>query len=81
MTDILIPGKILEESGISLRDFMVDLAVYLYQRELMTMGQARKLAGLDQISFQKALAERGVFMHYGVEDLHEDLRNLKSVGL
>ena len=40
------------------------------------MGQARHLAGLDQISFQKELAKRDILIHYTEEDLNQDLRNL-----
>jgi len=81
MTDIIIPGKILDEAGLSRSEFLIDLAVYLYDKERLTMGQARKLAGLDQLAFQKALADRNVNIHYDVEDLHEDLRNLKQAGV
>ncbi len=81
MTDIVIPGKVLAEAGLSRSAFLIDLAVYLYDKERLTMGQARKLAALDQLAFQKALAERGVLIHYDVEDLHEDLHNLQQAGV
>lgn len=81
MTDIVIPGKVLAEAGLSRSEFLIDLAVYLYDKERLTMGQARKLAGLDQLAFQKALAERDVCIHYDEEDLHEDLYNLQQAGV
>lgn len=80
MTDIVIPGKVLAEAGLSRSEFLIDLAVYLYDKERLTMGQARKLAGLDQSAFQKALAERNVYIHYDERDLHEDLHNLQQAG-
>ncbi len=40
------------------------------------MGQARHLTGLDQISFQKELAKRDIYIHYTAEDLEKDLQNL-----
>ena len=40
------------------------------------MGKARRLAGLDLLSFQEELAKRDVHINYDVEDFHEDLRNL-----
>lgn len=80
MTDIVIPGKVLDEAGLSRSEFLIDFAVYLYDKERLTMGQARKLAGLDQLAFQKALAERNVCIHYDEHDLHEDLHNLQQAG-
>jgi len=41
------------------------------------MGQAKKLASLTQIEFQKELSKRGVFIKYEMEYLEKDLENLK----
>ena len=78
MSDLVIPAKVLAETGLSRNEFLIELAVYLYDKERLTMGQARKLAGLDQLTFQKALADRGFYIHYEVKDLHDDLRNLNE---
>lgn len=40
------------------------------------MGQAKKLSGLSQIEFQKAMADRGVYLNYDVEEFHKDLKTL-----
>jgi predicted HTH domain antitoxin len=81
MTDIVIPGKFLSETGVNRKEFLVDLAVYLYEKQRLTMGQSRKLANLDQLSFQKALKERGVYMHDDALDLYEDIKSLNDAGL
>ena len=52
--------------------------MHLYDTERLSMGQARNLAQLDQISFQKELSKRNVFLKYDVEDLELDLKNLES---
>ncbi|MFN7117731.1 MAG: UPF0175 family protein [Saprospiraceae bacterium] len=77
--DLVIPERVLEQAHIKAEDLRVDIAVYLYDKGRLTMGQARKLAGLDQLSFQKALAERDVYIRYTIEDLHTDLKNLESL--
>ena len=57
-------------------ELLVDLACYLYDKKRMSMGQARHLAGLDQISFQKELAKRDINIHYSEEGLKKGLENL-----
>jgi len=54
----------------------LEIAVYLYERKRLSMGQAKRLAGLGQIAFQQELAKRNVFINYEVEDFQKDLDNL-----
>lgn len=76
MSDLIIPADILQKAEINPEELLIDLAVYLYDKERLSIGQARRLVGLDLISFQHAMAKRDVFLHYDVEDLHADLKNL-----
>lgn len=69
----------MEELQISPSELRIDLAVYLYDKEKLTMGQAKKLAGLTQIEFQKELSKRGVYIKYDVKDLEKDLKNLSML--
>lgn len=52
---------------------MVELAVTLYERGLLTFGKARELAGMDRYEFGRLLGDRGVSRHYGEQELEEDL--------
>jgi len=36
---------------------------------------------MTQLKFQALLAEKGLYVHYDVEDLHEDVKNLQDLGL
>lgn len=76
MQDLIIPGKILEELQTTPDELLIELAVYLYDMEKLSMGRAKKLAGLTQIEFQKELAKRDVYIKYDIEDLETDLKNL-----
>ena len=76
MQDLIISGNILEGLKISPAEFMIDIAVYLYDKEKLSMGQAKKLAGLTQIEFQKELSKNGVLIKYDIEDFEKDLENL-----
>lgn len=73
---LIISDDTLSKAKLSADELLVDLACYLYDKKRMSMGQARHLAGLDQISFQKELAKREINIHYTEEDLEKDLKNL-----
>lgn len=80
MQDLIISGNILEDIQMSPSELMIDIAVYLYDKEKLTIGQAKKLANLTQIEFQKEISKRGVFIKYDVEDFEKDLQTLNTLG-
>ena len=79
MQDLIISGQILEELRLNPSELLIDLAVFLYDKEKLSMGQAKKLAGLTQIEFQKEMAKRGVYIKYDIADLERDLQNLNQL--
>lgn len=79
MQDFIIPATVLEQLNISPSKLKIDLAVYLYDKEQLSMGRAKKLAGLTQIEFQKELAKRNVYIKYDINDFEEDLATLKRL--
>lgn len=74
--DFVISNDILESAKITPQELALEIAVYLYEKNRLTLGQARRVANLDLISFQKELAKRDVFIHYETEDLLKDIQNL-----
>lgn len=79
MTDLIIPGNILEKVEMTPSQLLLEVAVFLYEKEKLSMGKARKLANMDLISFQRELAKRDVFIHYDIDDFHKDLENLEQL--
>ncbi len=73
---IVISDDLLRKANINEKEFLIDIAVYLYDKRRLSIGQAKKLSGLNQIEFQKALVERGVYLNYDVEEFHKDLKTL-----
>lgn len=80
MQDLIISGSVLEELQISPSELIIDLAIYLYDKEKISMGQAKKLAGLTQVEFQKEMSKRGVLIKYDIGDLEKDLDTLNEIG-
>jgi len=71
MEDLIISAKTLEQLKITPSELLIELAVHLYDTEKLSMGQAKKLAGLTQVDFQKELAKRDVYVKYDIEDLEQ----------
>jgi len=76
---ITIPDDIMLATRMSEDELRQEIAVMLFQREKLTMGQASRLADMDRLSFQHLLASRGIAMHYDVADFEEDLDTLREL--
>jgi predicted HTH domain antitoxin len=76
MGNLVIPESLLEQVKMSPAEFRLEMAVYLYQSERLSIGQARRLADLDLVSFQKELAKRNIYLHYDMDDLKADIQSL-----
>ena len=74
--DFIVSGEFLQSAKMTPQELAVEIAVHLYDRKRLTLGQAKRLAGLDQISFQKELARRNVYIHLETEDVLQDIKNL-----
>ncbi len=57
-------------------DLRLDVAVALYERKKFSLARAASFAGLTRLKFQSVLAERGIYLHYSIQDLHTDLQNI-----
>jgi len=55
------------------------LAIGLFVADEVTLGQAAKIAGISQTIFLQELGERKIPIHYGVEELNEDLREIRRL--
>ena len=57
----------------------VELALRLYEKGIASLGQARRIAGLSKWDFLELLAREGISLHYGEEELKEDLEAAKRL--
>jgi predicted HTH domain antitoxin len=77
---LVIPDEILQATRMSESELAQEIAVLLFQREKLTMGQASRLAGMDRLRFQQLLASRQIPVHYDVAEFEEDLKTLAGLG-
>lgn len=54
-------------------ELLKELALSLYQQELLSLGKARELANLGHYEFSQLLGKRGINRHYTQQELEEDL--------
>lgn len=74
-----IPDDILDQKEYTGTDLKLDVAVLLYQKKVITLARAARWVGMSRLSFQKILADRGIPLHYSLEDFETDLQSLKSM--
>ena len=75
---IVISEDILLSVRMSESELLQEIAVLLFQKEKMTLGQAALIAGMPLMRFQLLLASRNIPIHYDVAEFNEDLETLKS---
>ena len=66
------------ETTLSPRKAALHLAIGLFVSEEATLGQAAEIAGLTQAAFLKELGARHISIHYGMDELAEDLKVVES---
>jgi len=66
------------EMRLSPREAALHLAIGLFVTEEATLGQAAEIAGLTQAAFLKELGRRRIPIHYGMDELAEDLTVVES---
>jgi predicted HTH domain antitoxin len=66
------------ETKLSPRKAALHLAIGMFVSEEATLGQAAEIAGMPQAAFLKELGARHISIHYGLEELAEDLKVVES---
>jgi predicted HTH domain antitoxin len=61
-------------------DLRTELAVVLFQQDHISLGKASKIAGIHVMDFQKLLGDRGICVHYDVEEFQQDIQHLQDRG-
>ena len=76
---LTIPTERLGDVALNERDAVVDIAIGLYKRQLVSLGRAAEVAGLTSAQFLAELGRRRIPINYGVDELREDLTTLKNL--
>ncbi len=77
---IVISEDIVKASGLSEQELIIELVLLLFQQEKISLGKAAELLNISQVKFQQILSEKGINIHYDVEELQEDIQHLTAKG-
>jgi predicted HTH domain antitoxin len=77
---VVIPDDIVYSTRMTECELLQEIAVLLYQKEKLSMGQASKLANLSQWQFQSLLSSRKIQVHYDIAEFESDLKTLHEMG-
>ncbi len=77
---VVIPDEIVQTTRMTEMEFFQEIAVMLFQREKVTLGQASRLARMSQWQFQHLLAARQIPGHYDIAEFAADVRTLRELG-
>jgi predicted HTH domain antitoxin len=75
-----ISQDILDTARLTVDELKVELAVYLYTQDRLSIGKARELAGMSLWAFRQLLASRRIPPHYDITELEEDMTTLRELG-
>ncbi|HLC15039.1 MAG TPA: UPF0175 family protein [Thermodesulfovibrionia bacterium] len=81
--DLNLPVNIVKALGLSEDEIACtlkkELAVYFFQRNLLSFGQARQLANISIWDFLSLLKDRKVPLHYDISEYEEDLKTIQEL--
>jgi predicted HTH domain antitoxin len=75
-----VPRDVLDSARLTVSELKMEMAVFLYAQDRLSIGKARELAGLSLWEFRQLLASRHIAPHYEVADLDEDVAALRELG-
>lgn len=76
---LVISDSLLATTRMSEDELRQEIAVMLFAKEKLTLGQASRFARMAQGSFLHLLASREIPVHYGVQEFQEDLATLNEL--
>jgi predicted HTH domain antitoxin len=73
--NIQIPIELIEQGETAV---LQKIAMQLYENNIFTFGQARRLLNYSVWEFQKLLGENHIIRQYDKDDLAEDIEQIQS---
>jgi predicted HTH domain antitoxin len=78
--DLVAAAKLDQGDDVS-REAAKLIALELFREDKVSLGRAAALCGMPVEPFMNYAGEHGVPLHYGLEELEQDRRNIARLGL
>lgn len=79
VADLVVSKEVLNSAHMSPEEMLVEMATHLYATKRLSMGQAKRMAGLGQLAFQHELKKRNIYLHITIEDVMKDVETLRNL--
>ncbi len=76
---VVIPDQIIRQTNLSEEEFRIEVALLLFEKNILSFGQARRFSGMNVLDFQQLLAQHKIAMHYDLDDFQEDQKTIESL--
>jgi predicted HTH domain antitoxin len=80
---LAIPNDLMEAIQLPPKEKLLrlrhELAIRLYQTELLPFGKARELAQMSKWEFHELLGKENIIRHYDLTELETDLETLEKL--
>lgn len=73
-----LPDSLSQAETFNQSDWLREIAIALFQQEQVSLSRASKIAGIETMNFQKLLADRGICVHYDIDDFEQDVQHLRD---
>ena len=77
--DLLITTELLKKANIPEEQARLELAIFLFEKGMLTLGKASAFASLHRFQMQKELAKREIPMSYDLAEFEKDLATIKKM--
>ena len=78
---LVIPDELVRASHLTESEIKQELAITLFQKNKLTLGQASNLADIGQYEFQLLIGSRNIPAHYDSSDYFDDIKTIHRLGL
>lgn len=69
-----------DHTSLTETDLCLELAIVLFQQDRISIGSASKIAKMHVMEFQKLISDRGICVHYDIEEFQQDVQHLRDRG-
>ena len=76
---LVISDDIVRATRMNEQELAQSLAVMLFEKDKLTLGQASRLAAMSQWEFRGLLAAQGIPLHYDVAEFRQDIATLREL--
>ncbi|QUS60933.1 UPF0175 family protein [Synechocystis sp. PCC 7339] len=73
-----LPDHLSQVGNFDQNDWLREIAIALFEQEQISLSRASKISSMGIMEFQKLLSDRGICIHYDVEEFEQDIQHLQS---